>query len=279
MSVETSSTSQFGDGDSDEGGRHRFTFRSADSAADPVDRDDDNLDDDAVSADADDDDLDDDNVVRGTVVDEDADDEADTDPVVFDRDAVVTDSDAVVSDPDAVVSDPDPVATGWDTADDPAEAQPTFTPVDDGTVDSVPDPTAPTLSETDDVPVVPAQETAPVTDVPVADTTATPVSPAPVIDADEPLLGDPVGLRASWQQAQAGFVDDPRAAVADAAELVEHTAQTLIGSLQQRQRQLRDQWDNNGSATPGGAGEPSDTEQLRHLMQDYRSLFNQLCQP
>ncbi len=38
---------------------------------------------------------------------------------------------------------------------------------------------------------------------------------------------------------KAYFVVDPRAAVADAAELVEHTAQTLIGSLQQRQRQLR----------------------------------------
>jgi hypothetical protein len=275
MSVETSSTNQPGDGDSDERGRHRFTFRSADSAADPVDLDDDSLhddslDDDVVSADADDDDLDDDNVVRGTVVDEDADDEADSDPVVFDRDPVVTDSDAVVSDPDAVVTDPD-------------EPQPTFTPVDDGPADGVPDPTAPTLSETDDVPVVPAQAApmseAPVSEVPVAGTSTAPVSPVPTIGADEPLLGDPVGLRASWQQAQAGFVDDPRAAVADAAELVEHTAQTLIGSLQQRQRQLRDQWDNNGSATPGGAGEPSDTEQLRHLMQDYRSLFNQLCQP
>jgi hypothetical protein len=51
--------------------------------------------------------------------------------------------------------------------------------------------------------------------------------------------------------------------------------------LQQRQRALRTQWDNNGSdaASPAGAGELSDTEQLRHLMQDYRSLFNQLCRP
>jgi hypothetical protein len=193
-------------------------------------------------------------------------------------DSVDLDDDTVVSrddeDDDAAVvqgtvvddgtGDPDPVVTD---VDDP---QPTFTPVDDGTVDDsavteVLDASAPTLSETDDVPVV--AEAAP--------------SSATDIDPKAPLLGDSVGLRASWQQAQAGFVDDPRAAVADAAELVEHTAQTLIGSLQQRQRQLRTQWDNNGSGEAGAAstGNLSDTEQLRHLMQDYRNLFNQLVQP
>ena len=101
-----------------------------------------------------------------------------------------------------------------------------------------------------------------------------------IADPNAPLLGDSVSLRANWQQAQAGFVDDPRAAVADAAELVEHAAQTLIGSLQQRQRALRTQWDNNGSGEAGAAtsGDLSDTEQLRHLMQDYRNLFNQLVQ-
>jgi hypothetical protein len=53
------------------------------------------------------------------------------------------------------------------------------------------------------------------------------------------------------------------------------------GSLQQRQRALRTQWDNDGSgaAGPSDGGELSDTEQLRHLMQDYRNLFNQLVQP
>jgi hypothetical protein len=263
MSVETSRFSQSGDGDPDDGPR-RFAFRSADSAADPVDLDDDLADDDVVSSD----DEDDDTMVRGTVVDED-------------------EEDAVVADPDAVTGRD--TVTAWDTvadrdavAADADEPQPTFTPVTDAPVDTAPDPDAPTLNETDDVPVVPAQAAAPVTEVPVADAAATeaPLSTA-AVDFNAPLLGDPVGLRASWQQAQAGFVDDPRAAVADAAELVEHTAQTLIGSLQQRQRALRTQWDNNGSAaaSPSTAGELSDTEQLRHLMQDYRSLFNQLCRP
>ena len=248
MSVETSRFSQSGDGDPDDAQR-RFAFRSADSAADPVDLDDDVADDDVVSSD----DEDDDTMVRGTVVDED-------------------EEDAVAADPDAV-ADRDAVAADAD------EPQPTFTPVADGWADSAPDPNAPTLNETDGVPVVPAQAAAPVTEVPVADAAATeaPLSTA-AVDVNGPLLGDAVGLRASWQQAQAGFVDDPRAAVADAAELVEHTAQTLIGSLQQRQRALRTQWDNNASSA-AGASELSDTEQLRHLMQDYRSLFNQLCQP
>ncbi len=158
--------------------------------------------------------------------------------------------------------------------DDP---QPTFTPVDDGTVDDsslsdVPDAGAPTLSETDGVPVVPVSNTA---------VTEAPLSSATDLDPNAPLLADSVSLRASWQQAQAGFVDDPRTAVSEAAELVEHAAQTLIGSLQQRQRALRTQWDNNGSGEAGAAvaGDGSDTEQLRHLMQDYRNLFNQLVQP
>jgi hypothetical protein len=260
MSVETSRTNQPGDGDSDD--ERTFGYRSADSAAVDDDLDDDELDDDTVASVDGEDDLDDDDapVVQGTV---------------YDSSAVgygTTDSDVTdygTADPDAVVTD----------VDDP---QPTFTPVDDGTVDDtaltdVPvtdaDANAPTLSESDDVPVVTDTATNPVTEAPLSSATD--------IDPNAPLLGDSVGLRASWQQAQAGFVDDPRAAVADAAELVEHTAQTLIGSLQQRQRQLRTQWDNNGSGETGAAttGELSDTEQLRHLMQDYRTLFNQLVQP
>jgi hypothetical protein len=247
MSVETSRTNQSGDGDSDDEGRRTFAFRSADSAAVDDDLDDGDLDDDTVVS-RDDEGDDDSTVVQGTVYDSSA------------VDYGTTDSDAVVTD-----------------VDDP---QPTFTPVDDGTVDDgtvddssltdVPDAGAPTLSETDNVPVVADQATTPVTEAPL--------STATDIDPNAPLLGDSVGLRASWQTAQAGFVDDPRAAVADAAELVEHTAQTLIGSLQQRQRQLRTQWDNNGSGEAGAAatGDGSDTEQLRHLMQNYRNLFNQL---
>jgi hypothetical protein len=254
MSVETSRTNPPGDGDSDD--EQTYGYRSADSAA----VDDDELDDDTVASVDDDDEDADAPIVQGTVYESSAVDYGTTDP----------DADYGTTDPDAVVTD----------VDDP---QPTFTPVDDGTVDDtaltddVPvtdaDANAPTLSESDDVPVVTDTATTPVTEAPLSSATD--------IDPNAPLLGDSVSLRANWQQAQAGFVDDPRAAVADAAELVEHAAQTLIGSLQQRQRALRTQWDNNGSgaASPSDGGELSDTEQLRHLMQDYRNLFNQLVQP
>jgi hypothetical protein len=259
MSVETSRTNPPGDGDSDD--EQTYGYRSADSAAAAVD-DDDLDDDDTTVASVDDEDEDDDApVVQGTVYDSSAVDYGTTDSGV---------TDYGTADPDAVVTD----------VDDP---QPTFTPVDDGAVDDgtvddsavtdVPDAGAPTLSETDGVPVMADQSTTPVAEAPLSSATD--------IDPNAPLLGDSVGLRASWQTAQAGFVDDPRAAVADAAELVEHTAQTLIGSLQQRQSQLRAQWDNNGSGDLGAdtPGLLSDTEQLRHLMQNYRNLFNQLVQP
>lgn len=89
-----------------------------------------------------------------------------------------------------------------------------------------------------------------------------------------PLLADAASLRASWQRLQAGFVDDPREAVADAAGLVEHAAQALAGALRQRQGRLREAWD--GEAVAGGG--TADTEQLRLVMQRYRALFDQICQ-
>ena len=94
---------------------------------------------------------------------------------------------------------------------------------------------------------------------------------------DGALLAD-AGLRVGWQRIQIGFVDDPREAVEDAADLVEHAAQAFVGALQQRQRRLRGIW--NGDGRPEGTAEPvTDTEQLRLVMQRYRSLFDQLCRP
>lgn len=91
-----------------------------------------------------------------------------------------------------------------------------------------------------------------------------------------PLIDDAAGLRGNWQRLQAGFVDDPRAAVGDAADLVEHAAQVLVGALQQRQRSLRDMWDSGRST---GGNETADTERLRLVMQRYRTLFNEICPP
>lgn len=112
------------------------------------------------------------------------------------------------------------------------------------------------------------------------------VSPAPSLD--EPLFSDATELRARWQQVQAEFVDDPREAVGDAADLIEQTTQALVDALEQRQRDLRAGWDHggtdgtsatttngttvNGTTTNG----TTDTERLRLMMQSYRALFNQL---
>jgi hypothetical protein len=122
-------------------------------------------------------------------------------------------------------------------------------------------------------------------DEPVAASTTSDDEPAVASTTEgEPLLANTELMRASWQQVQAGFVDDPKAAVSDAADLIDNTVQALVETLQQRQRQLRDM---SGSGTANGASNSAvygsaassgvpDTEQLRLVMQRYRSLFNQL---
>ena len=112
---------------------------------------------------------------------------------------------------------------------------------------------------------------------------ATPAAPMTGTALDAPLLSDATQLRARWQRAQSGFVDDPAQAVGEAADLVEQTAQALVGALRQRQRQLRDQWKRgpaeDSADTDTTAQDVPDTEHLRLMMQRYRALFNQLCRP
>ena len=94
----------------------------------------------------------------------------------------------------------------------------------------------------------------------------------------EPLLDDAAALRARWQRTQSDFVDDPRAAVTDAAALVEQTAKAMMETLERRQRQLRAQWERGQAGDQNApAGEPADTERLRLTMRSYRALFDQLC--
>jgi hypothetical protein len=103
--------------------------------------------------------------------------------------------------------------------------------------------------------------------------------PAPAAAGpDVALLGDAAELRARWQHAQAGFIDDPQEAVGEAADLIEQTAQSLVIALRQRQRELRVEWERRGDPGEPDAVTP-DTEQLRLIMQRYRALFNQLCRP
>lgn len=103
---------------------------------------------------------------------------------------------------------------------------------------------------------------------------------APEQDVGAPLLGDAAELRARWQRVQGDFVDDPRAAVSDAADLVGQTAETLMEALRQRQQLLRAAWERGSAAAADGQPAATmDTERLRLMMQRYRALFNELCRP
>jgi len=269
MSTETSELNQPNDGSDSDEPRRRFGFRHADTGVDE-----DGVDRDVVTTGVDDeDDTDvtgDTDLTGDTAVYAGADD-----PDVVDEDVVEPTPTFTPSDSEPVTTLPDPrepvdgsVVQGEVVPDDATDVDGRLEPttLDDATLDDA------TVDDTTVPASVPVTETVPVTEAPLA--------PATDFDPNAPLLGDSVSLRASWQQAAAEFVDDPRAAVADAAELVEHTAQTLIGALQQRQRQLRGRWETGtttGANGSNGSTGTVDTEELRHLMQSYRALFNQLC--
>ena len=188
--------------------------------------------------------------------------------------------------PSEVVSEPDPSGPPEEIAPAPvaeasvleADRMPSFTPVaeTDG-----PETFAPEAPAAETVPVPPVQ--APPVPVPSPRATDEGESAAmPEPDFTAPLLGDAAELRTQWQRVQGDFVDDPLAAVSNAADLVGQTAEALVGALRQRQRQLRAVWERDaadgqpvGGMTPGAP----DTEQLRLMMQRYRALFNQLCRP
>jgi hypothetical protein len=78
-------------------------------------------------------------------------------------------------------------------------------------------------------------------------------------------------LRIRWREVQLGFVDDPRQAVDDAAELVS-LAVDRVASL------LRDQVGALNDDRPSGdaGGSEPDTEGLRTLMQRYHALLDRM---
>ncbi|MDA0563653.1 hypothetical protein LG943_04800 [Streptomonospora sp. S1-112] len=72
-----------------------------------------------------------------------------------------------------------------------------------------------------------------------------------------------------WRDAQGDFVDDPRAAVHTADELVDEVLRTLTAKFTDHKRTLEAQWSHQGEA---------DTETLRTAMRSYRTFFQQLLQ-
>jgi hypothetical protein len=80
------------------------------------------------------------------------------------------------------------------------------------------------------------------------------------------LLPDAAEFRTRWQQVQFRFVDDPRGSVTEAADVISQLTAKLEAAIAERQRALRDRWD-EGSA---------DTESLRGTLLAYRAFLDQL---
>jgi len=74
-------------------------------------------------------------------------------------------------------------------------------------------------------------------------------------------------LKADWDRAQLGFIDDPRAATEGAAETAAAAVKAVTRSLAARLGEL-DAWQNDTSG--------ADTELMRKAMRGYRDLIGSL---
>ena len=73
-------------------------------------------------------------------------------------------------------------------------------------------------------------------------------------------------FRSRWDRIQIAFVDEPRRAVEDADNLVATTMSRLAEIFAEGRKKLEGQWDKGDVST----------EDLRLLLQKYRSFFNRL---
>jgi len=74
-------------------------------------------------------------------------------------------------------------------------------------------------------------------------------------------------LRSRWDRVQTGFVDEPRAAVKEADELVAQAMKRLAEVFSDERARLEQQWDR---------GDDVNTEDLRIALQKYRTFFQRL---
>jgi hypothetical protein len=75
------------------------------------------------------------------------------------------------------------------------------------------------------------------------------------------------GLRARWDNVQAGFVDDPRECVQKAESLVSDVVEQLTIGFSHARSRLEEQW---------ARGEEASTEDLRIALKRYREFFERL---
>jgi hypothetical protein len=74
-------------------------------------------------------------------------------------------------------------------------------------------------------------------------------------------------LRARWDKAQIGFVDEPRTAVKQADDLVATVVKRISEQFAAERSELEHQWDR---------GDNVSTEDLRQALRRYRSFFDRL---
>jgi hypothetical protein len=127
----------------------------------------------------------------------------------------------------------------------------------------------------------------PATQVVTADESASPVNLAsPVSSMSQPLAADNGTTTAStastdlgsnndarWHDIVAGFIDDPRGSVAEAADLVEADVSAFIAMLSKRRDGMGGGWQSEGSADSGTA-----TEDLRIALRSYRDFSRQIAE-
>jgi hypothetical protein len=80
----------------------------------------------------------------------------------------------------------------------------------------------------------------------------------------------PVDTAASrrWNQIQAGFVDDPRGSVTQAAGMVDEAIEAFVSAARERQAWLKSSWQ----------GHDAGTEELRTVLQDYRAFWSRVTE-
>ena len=86
---------------------------------------------------------------------------------------------------------------------------------------------------------------------------------------ETPLFDEREGneFRSRWQEIQGGFVDDPKASVERADELVANSIQRLAQMFAQERTNLEATWSKGGEVS---------TEDLRQALRRYRSFFDRL---
>jgi hypothetical protein len=124
----------------------------------------------------------------------------------------------------------------------------------------------------DDVVLAPADAdavTTPADDDTVPTPAGTDAVSTPAASDKALLLAGADELRAGWQMIRAGFIDDPRSSVAEAANVVEKAAEMLVAALRAQQDEIRNSWDGDGSG--------NDTESMRQALLTYQALFNRIA--